>query len=247
MQLPSGRGIIKLEENMRTIISLAFLFLTSCAAAHGTETPHPELTSEPCGSSVMNILKVPKGTIKFSVSRQRPKSSDVYINSNFFDHRGPIGELVVGGKRLSSRTRGGGYFFVKSGFPSVSAYIPPKGAEYSSQTLLVAINDGKINKSLVRRGHAKELTYRSLVGTDKSGALYIIASGRGCLVTISDVISYGSKLGLDEAILPDAGSSVDYKLSDGYQEVDMKAIPGSIKRIMKIEEPKSYIVGQITL
>ena len=134
---------------------------------------------------------------------------------------------------------------MKSGSPGVSAYVPPKGAEYSSQSILVAINDGKVNSALMNRTHAKEPTYRSLIGVDRKGTLIFMASGRGCLVTISEIISRGHGLGLQEAILPDAGSSVDYKFSDGDREVEMKALPGSVKRIMKIEEPKSYIVGQI--
>lgn len=230
---------------MKAIAPLVLTLLAACTSAQGGEVPRPTMTSEVCGSSVLNVLTAPQGTIDFSVSRQKPDSSDVYINSNFFDSRGPIGELIVKGKKLSSRIRGGGYFFVKGGQPGVSAYVAPKGAEYSSQSILVAINDGKTNTALTKRAHAKELTYRSLIGVDRKGSLIFIASGRGCLVSISDIISYGQKLGLREAILPDAGSSVDYKFSDGEREVAMKAIPGSVKRVMKIEEPKSYIVGQI--
>ena len=230
---------------MRNIIPLVLMLLSACAPRSDDQNLRPELFEEPCGSSVMNVLKVPRGTMSFSTSRSRPGDSDVYINSNFFDHRGPIGELIVSGKKLSAGVRGGGYFFVKKGLPGISAYTPPKGAEHSSQTLLVAINDGKVNSPLVRRSHAKELTYRSLIGVDKDSNLYIIASGRGCLVNISDIISYGEKFNLREAILPDAGSSVDYKLSDGDREISMKALPGAVKRVMKIEEPKSYILGRI--
>ena len=50
---------------------------------------------------------------------------------------------------------------------------------------------------------------------------------------------------MQEAILPDAGSSVDYQFSDGLNEVSMKALPSIVKIGLKIEEPKSYIVGNI--
>lgn len=230
---------------MRRIVLLMFLLLTSCAASDDNSIPHPELMRESCDADVVNVLKLPRGSANFYVSRSKPTNADFYINSNFFDSRGPIGELIVKGKRISSRARGGGYFFVKGGVPGVSAYVPPRGAEYSSQSILVAINDGKVNSALTRRAHAKESTYRSLVGVDRAGSVYILATGRKCIVTISEMISYGQRFKLREAILPDAASSVDYKLSDGESEVSMKAIPGPLKQVMRIEEPKSYILGQL--
>ena len=230
---------------MRIILPMVFLLLSSCYARLNHERPSPRMTTKPCGLSVMNILEIPSGTVDFSVDRKRPHNSDIYINSNFFDSNGPIGELVVRGKKLSSRSRGGGYFFVKSGRPSVSDRAPTKGVEYSTQSILIAINDGKVNSALTRQPHAIEPTYRSLIGIDKNKTLYFLASGRGCFVSISKIISYAKDLKLQEAILPDAGSSVDYKLSDGERVAAMKAIPGSIKYAMDIEEPKSYIVGKI--
>jgi hypothetical protein len=230
---------------MKAAILVIAMFMVSCAGAHASDKKLPTLHSEICDVGTMNFLKVPKGSVNFSVSRKRPTSSDIYINSNFFDRRGPIGELVISRKRVSSRVRGGGYFFVRGGNPGVSAYVPPKNPDHSTQSILVAINDGKPNSTLFRRAHAREATYRSLVGTDAAGALHIIVSGRGCNVTIADIVSIGRSKGIKEAILPDAGSSVDYRLSDGSSSVSMKAVPGLVKSVIKIEEPKSYIVGKI--
>jgi hypothetical protein len=193
----------------------------------------------------MHVLSVPPGTVDFSVSRHRPKDADIYINSNFFSRRGPIGELVVAGRRLSSRTKGGGYFFVKGGRAAVSTYTAPRGAEHSSQSILVAISRGKPNLAMAKRAHAREATYRSMIGTDARGALFIVAPDRGCLTTASEMMSRGRSLGLREAILPDAGSSVDYRISDGHDHVSMKSLPGPLKRAMGIEEPKAYILGRI--
>ena len=230
---------------MRFAVLLVSAFLMSCVSLHTGQRSHPSMSTEACGLGSVNVLKVPAGTVDFTVSKKRPSNSDIYINSNFFDRRGPIGELIVKGKRLSSRVRGGGYFFVKAGRPGISAYAPPKNPDYSSQSILVAINDGKINRAMLRRGHARELTYRSLVGVDAESNLYIIASTRTGLITASEIVELARQLGVREAILPDAGSSVDYKLSDGHREASMKSAPGFVKRAMRIEEPKSYIVGNI--
>jgi len=229
---------------MRTIIALLSIFLISCVNAQSKEVDRPALTTARCRSGTANVLKVPKGTIDFSVSMDRPDDADVYINSNFFNSAGPIGEVIIDRKRHSPRKSGGGYFFVKNGVPNVSAYAPPRNPEHSTQSILVAINDGSVNTKMLKRAHAREATYRSLIGIDKRDNLYIIASGRGCLTTIEEIIDIGRSYKIQEAILPDAGSSVDYRLSDGDSETVMKAMPGLMKKAMGIEEPKSYIVGK---
>lgn len=221
------------------------IFLASCAASQPAGAAHPTLSTETITARQLNVLKVPVGTVAFSVSKRRPNDADIYINSNFFDRRGAIGELIINGKRVSSRVKGGGYFFVRGGVPSVSAGVAPKHPTYSSQTLLFGINDGKVNSKLFQRTHAKEENYRSLIGTNSAGDLFIIGSDRTGLVTIRDIVNLGKRLGLQEAILPDAGSSVDYKFSDGSSEVSMKALPYIAKKALGKEEPKSYIVGRI--
>lgn len=230
---------------MRISIMLISIALTSCAMLNHDKVIRPVISSETIIACQMNVLKVPVGTAKFSVSKRRPANADIYINSNFFDRRGPIGELIIAGKRTSSRTKGGGYFFVRNGTAGVSAYTAPTNPSYSTQSILVGINDGKVNSKLFKRSHAKERDYRSLVGTNSAGDLYFIASSRTCLVTIREIVNLGKHLGIQEAILPDAGSSVDYQFSDGVNEVSMKALPAIVKIGLKIEEPKSYIVGSI--
>ena len=179
------------------------------------------------------------------MSKKRPTDADIYINSNFFNRKGAIGELIIKGKRVSSRVKGGGYFFVRGGVPGVSAGVAPKRPTYSTQTLLAGINDGKVDAKLLKRAHVKEHNYRSLIGTNASGDLFLIGSDRTGLVTLQDIVNLGERLGIEEAILPDAGSSVDYKFSDGVSEVSMKAMPHIAKKVLGKEEPKSYIVGHI--
>ena len=217
----------------------------ACATKPKATGAVPVLTQERIGLAVMNVLKVPTGTVAFSVSRKRPADADIYLNSNFFDARGPIGELIINGKRASKRVKGGGYFFVRGGVAGVSAKVAPKNPTYSTQSLIYGINDGKVNAKLFKKTHSKEPDYRTLVGTDASGDVYVIGSSRTALVTVEAIMNLGKQLGIQEAILPDAGSSVDYQLSDGVRTEAMKAMPYVIKKGLGKQEPKSYIVGRI--
>ena len=183
---------------MRISIMLISIALSSCTMLNHDKVIRPIISSETISACQMNVLKVPVGTVKFSVSKRRPVNADIYINSNFFDRRGPIGELIIAGKRTSSRTKGGGYFFVRNGIAGVSAYTAPANPSYSTQSILVGINDGKINSKLFKQSHAKKRVYRSLVGVNGSGDLYFIASSRTCLVTIREIVNLGKQLGMQE-------------------------------------------------
>ena len=229
----------------RFMLVLIPVVLGACATQPKGAGPKPILSQERIGFTMMNVLKVPTGTVAFSVSRKRPTDADIYLNSNFFDSRGPIGELIINGKRASKRVKGGGYFFVRGGVAFVSAQVAPKSPTYSTQSLIYGINDGKVNTKLFRKKHSKEPNYRTLVGTDASGAVYIIGSSRTALITVEAIVNLGKQLGIQEAILPDAGSSVDYQISDGVQTEAMKAMPYVVKKGLGKQEPKSYIVGRI--
>ena len=123
--------------------------------------------------------------------------------------------------------------------------MAPKSPTYSTQSLIYGINDGKVNTKLFRKKYSKEPNYRTLVGTDASGDLYILGSSRTALITVEAIVNLGKQLGIQEAILPDAGSSVDYQLSDGVGTEAMKAMPYVVKKSLGKQEPKSYIVGRI--
>lgn len=222
-----------------------FLFITACAGGGHTKVNRPSLFTHSTGGVSFAVLMSPAGSVKFKTSTRRPGAADIFINGNFFNRGGPIGELIVGGKRVSAREKHGGYFFVKGGRAHVSAYSPPIHPEHSMQTVLVGINDGKVNRRLLKQRHARELEHRSLIGVNKDNDVIIIASQAFGLVTIKDIVDAARGLGVIEAILPDAGSSVDYRLSDGAQTKEFKSVPGIVKRLAGIEEPKSYVVGTI--
>jgi hypothetical protein len=88
--------------------------------------------------------------MKFGVSEGKPVNTDFYINSNFFKNEGPIGLVVIDGIRKNAALKGGGYFYVKKGIPFVQAKNCPKITEYASQTILWAIDNGRVNESLLK-------------------------------------------------------------------------------------------------
>lgn len=191
-----------------------------------------------------NILVIPKGSMRFGVSKKKPVNSDFYINSNFFSKSNrPIGLVVIKGKRINNRVAGGGYFYVKNGIPYVKAKSCPSGVEYSSQTILWGIDNGIKNKRLFRTRNGQERVYRTIMGENSKGEIMVISSNRTGLVTIKEIVDFAYNEGMVEGILLDGGSSVDYKFNDGNRKTILQSVPFGLKSILDIGEPTTYIYG----
>jgi hypothetical protein len=187
---------------------------------------------------------VNKETMKFGVSTKKPKNCDFYINSNFFTKGNvPIGSVIVNGKKISNKVKGGGYFYVKNGTPYVKAKSCPGKVEHSSQSILWAIDNGVKNKRLFKTPSGKAEVYRTIIGENSKGDIMIISSTRIGLVSIKEIVDFAEEQGMIEGILLDGGSSVDYKMSDGKNEITLQSVPSGFKSLLDINEPTTYIYG----
>lgn len=178
--------------------------------------------------------------VNFGVSSTRPSGKKFYMNSNFFNKKA-IGLVVENGIKKSKRVSGGGYFYVSNGVVNIKRGGCPKNTEYASQTILWGIDNGMTNNSLMRQRHAKELTYRNIVGKNKNGDIIFVVSNFGGIVTIEDVINEGINQGMVEGILFDGGTSVEYKFNDGNYSTSFIALSDAGKKLMKIDKPTTYI------
>lgn len=213
----------------------------------GLNTPNLELKDSSNKSSInrydkYNVIKIKKGTMSFGVSSKKPVSSDFYINSNFFTNKSAIGLTVIDGKTRNGRVRGGGFFYVRDGNAFVRAKNCPNDVKYASQTILWAYDDGKINKSLLKRSHAKKKRYRTLMGQNKSGDIIVVSSNAIGFVTISEIVNFSKKFDIVDGILLDGGTSVDYKFQNKSDYVSF-SIPSVVKKSLNIKEPTTYIYG----
>ena len=222
-----------------TIIATIFLAITSCK------------TNEPNNISIIeegdyNVIVMNKEAMKFGVSEGKPENADFYINSNFFKNEGPIGLVVVDGIRKNNRVKEGGYFYVKKGIPYVRAKSCPKMTEYASQTILWAIDNGRVNEGLLKKSHAKLERHRTIMGENDQGQIMIISSSSYCsLVTIEEIINFAIKKGMVEGILLDGGTSVDYKCTNGVESADFSSVPENLKSTFGITKPFTYIYGNL--
>ena len=222
-----------------TIMAAIFLTTTSC----NTKKPNKITIIE---EGDYNVIVMNKEAMKFGVSEGKPVNTDFYINSNFFKNEGPIGLVVVDGIRKNAPLKGGGYFYVKKGIPYVQAKYCPKITEYASQTILWAIDNGRINESLLKKSHAKKKRYRTIMGENAKGQIMIISSSSILsLVTIEEIINFAIEKGMVEGILLDGGTSVDYKCTNGEDTVDFSSVPENLKPTFGITKPFTYIYGNI--
>ena len=178
--------------------------------------------------------------VTFGVSSSRPSGKKFYMNSNFFNKKA-IGLVVENGFKKSSRVFGGGYFYVSGNQVNVKRGSCPKNTDYASQTILWGIDNGVTNKSLMRQRHAKQLTYRNIVGKNKNGEIIFIVSNFGGLVTIEDVINEGIRQGMVEGVLFDGGTSVEYKFNDNKYSTSFTSLSDLGKKLVGIDKPSTYI------
>jgi len=222
-----------------TGMATIFLAITSCK------------TNEPNNISIIeegdyNVIVMNKEAMKFGVSEGKPENADFYINSNFFKNEGPIGLVVVDGIRKNDRVKEGGYFYVKKGIPYVKAKSCPKMTEYASQTILWAIDNGRVNEVLLNKAHAKLERHRTIMGENDQGQIMIISSSSYLsIMTIEEIINFAIKKGMVEGILLDGGTSVDYKCTNGVESVDFSSVPENLKPTFGITKPFTYIYGNL--
>ena len=187
-----------------------------------------------------NVITIKQGSMNFGVSDKKPTNSDFYINSNFFKTESTIGLVVMKGKTYNKKVKGGGYFYVKGNKAFVSSKTYPKNADYVSQTILWAFDNGKINTSLLKKSHANRKRYRTLMGQNKSGDIIVISSNMIGFVTIPEIVEFSKKFNLVDGILLDGGTSIDYKFENDLETASF-VIPQ--KNMMGIKQPTTYIYG----
>ena len=193
-----------------------------------------------------NVIIMDKKDMKFGVSEGKPKNSDFYINSNFFSNEGPIGLVVVNGKKINKRSESGGYFYVSNGIPYVRAKSCPTNVKFASQTILWGIDNGRVNTGLLKTSHAKLKRHRTIMGENSKGQIMVISSSSYLsLVTIEEIINFAISKGMTEGILLDGGTSVDYKFSNGEKSVEFSSVPESTKPVLGIKKPTTYIYGNL--
>jgi hypothetical protein len=179
-------------------------------------------------------------TCRFQVSKGVPKDDPVfYMNANFFSPGGqPLGLVVVEGRRHAPRRPGGGYFYVDGGKPQVSRSCP-RSTEFAAQTHLTwGIHNGRATYG---GSQGREATWRNLVGQDAQGNIYILVSKAGGQIPVRNLVDEGKRWGMVQAILFDAGSSVDYRFAYGDCREQLKVLPHLLAELAGYGAPPVYL------
>jgi len=177
----------------------------------------------------------------FRVVNGKPSDCTFYLNTNFFDkENNPIGLVVIEGKRYSDRINRGGFLYVLDGKTYVSKNCPLY-TDHSTQAYLWGISNGQVNNRLINMKHAKEKTYRNLVGQDNEGNTIIVTSRFGSMVTIEEIIEIGKEYNMVNAVLFDGGTSLDYKYSDGDYSTRFKSLPNWLGFLSGYGNPTTYL------
>ena len=186
-------------------------------------------------------IKIFKNKMNFEVTKN-PSNFDFSINSNFFASK-PLGEVIIDSKIVNRRVYGGGFFISNGKNFDFTINSRPKNINYSSQTHLVGIKNGKLNNSIMYQRWSKVSAYRILLGKDRYGNFLALHSDRYSPISIKEICEIGIKEGMIVGLVFDGGTSVDVKINDGLYSHRFSVVPNFTRAFDKDLQPPVYIAG----
>lgn len=191
----------------------------------------------------VRIINIRRGAMNFKIANKEPESSDFYINTNFFTNDKPIGEVIIDGERTSKKVARGGYFYVKNG----RAYVRktrPKGVEYASQSIMMGIQGGRINRYITNLRKSKEKIWRGMLGENDSGDIIVIHSMSLGMISMKQLCEIGVKAGIMNGIVLDGGSSLQSLIHDHGYLYEYQPVPDLFKTVAGIHVPFVFVAGR---
>lgn len=195
------------------------------------------------GNGEVYIVKINKSTMSYKVDTKNTGEVDFYLNSNFFTNTRPIGEVLVNGKIVNGKVKGGGYFHTTGGDAKITLGNR-SNALYSTQTKYIGIRNGVLNQNMFKSKLSRWKTYRTLLGKNMNGDLILVHSGKNGLLSNEDICKIGKEEGMVDALLFDGGSSIEVLLVDGTFKHQYHSVSDETKQRLKIHKPFAYITGK---
>lgn len=155
--------------------------------------------------------------------RLRTERLNFAITANFRDPKGrPLGYVYHQGKQVNAAFKEwSGSFFVKGGRP----YFGPKSLldevpgpiEEATQGYPAVMKNHTVFSYVDQKPDAffdgSKITYRSLAGMRRDGAVVFVLSGDGGVMNVSEAAELARKLDVQHATLLDGGRALQYSLS----------------------------------
>lgn len=191
----------------------------------------------------VGIITIRKGAMNFKVATKEPRSTDFYINTNFFTNDKPIGEVIIDGEHTSKKVARGGYFYVKNGRARVRK-TRAKGVEYASQSIMMGVEDGRINKYITTTRRSKEKLWRGMLGENDRGDIIVIHSMSLGMISMKQLCEIGVKAGVVNGIVLDGGSSLQVLIHDHGYLYEYQPVPDLFKTVAGIHVPFVFVEGR---
>jgi uncharacterized protein YigE (DUF2233 family) len=164
----------------------------------------------------------PKFAVTTAHERLKAERLDFAITANFRDSKGkPLGYVYHEGKQLNAAFKEwSGSFFVKAGRP----YFGPKSLldevpgqiEEATQGYPAVMKNHTVFPYIDRDPDAmfegSKITYRSLAGMRRDGAIVFLLSGDGGVMNVSETAELARKLDVQHATLLDGGRALQYSI-----------------------------------
>ncbi len=166
---------------------------------------------------------LPKFELTTAHERLKSERLNFVITANFRDPRGrPLGYVYHEGRQVNAAFKEwSGTFFVKGGRP----YFGPKSLldevpgpmEEATQGYPAVMKNHTVFSYVDQKPDAffdgSKITYRSLAGMRRDGAIVFVLSGDGGVMNVSEAAELARKLDVQHATLLDGGRALQYSLS----------------------------------
>jgi hypothetical protein len=192
----------------------------------------------------VNMIKLSKNCLSYTVTDNGHRNYDFYMNANYFTIDDiPVGEVIINGKNVQHKNKNGGFFTSNGKTPSFYFNKRPNNVLYSSETHTPIIIDGKPNNKIFNKKWAKSKFPRLIIGENKNKDIIILHTIDDTRCSVEDFYKISQKQGLVNALMFDGGASIEVGVR--YKDVKYNyQIVSDIERILgKVPTPSVFIVG----
>lgn len=203
-----------------------------------------DLSKELGTDGFVNMIKLNKNCLSYSVTDNGHRNYDFYMNANYFTIDNiPVGEVIIKGKTVQQKNENGGFFTSHGRSPSFYFRKRPNDVLYSSETHTPIIINGKPNNKIFNKKWAKSKFPRLVIGETKNKDIIVLHTIGNTKCSVEDFYKISQKQGLVNALMFDGGASIEVGVT--YKNIKYNyQIVSDIERILgKVPTPSVFIVG----
>lgn len=203
-----------------------------------------DLSKEIGTDGFVNMIKLNKNCLSYSVIDNGHRDYDFYMNANYFTIDNiPVGEVLIKGKTVQHKNNNGGFFTSHGRSPSFYFQKRPNDVLYSSETHTPIIINGKPNNKIFNKKWAKSKFPRLVIGETKNKDIIVLHTIGDTKCSVEDFYKISQTRGLVNALMFDGGASIEVGVKYKNVNYNYQIVSDIERTICKVPTPSVFIVG----